>query len=267
MSKIPKLKTWLPIEDAAARLSLLTDEPVLPRDLIQFAIDGHVSLSMYLFSPVLALSAEVIETPRELFGREVEYLPTKEQVIEAGEMLSYQVPPSIIQVYPDKGHTLSGLVDVAAHTATETYRSLYITTDTGTPDENRPFMFVEQDGRLYELRERGYTPDGLSAGTVEARDIPEGAKLVIRVSELNRLEAELGGKPLDGRERVAYNNLIGALIDTMLHGKRWGEPVTKFADQDDVIKYLTENYRGRYGISERSLEGKFAAANEAIKGQ
>lgn len=268
MSKTPKLKTWLTIEDAAARLSLLTDEPVLPRDLIQFAIEGHVSLSMYLFSPVLAFSAEVIETPRELFGREVEYVPTVEQVIEAGEMLSYNVPPSIIQVYPDKGHTLSGLVDIAAHEATETYRSLYILTDTGTPDENRPFMFVEQDSGLYELRERAYTPDGLGAGTVVARDIPESAKLVIRVTELNRLEAELGGKPLDGRERVAYNNVVGALIDTMVNGKRPnGEKLSVFIDQQAVIDYITNTYQDLYGISERSLEGKFAAGNEAIKGQ
>lgn len=267
MSKIPKLKTWLPIEDAAARLSLLTDEPVLPRDLIQFAIEGHVSLSLYLFSPVLACCAEVIETPRELFGREVEYIPTKEQVIEAGERISYQVPPTIITVYPDKGHRLSGLVDVATNTATETYRSLYTLTDTGTSDEMRPYLYVEQDGGLYELREQVYTPDGFGAGTVEARHIPEGAKLVIRVSELNRLEAELGGKPLDSRERAAYNNLVGALLDTVLNGKRWGEPVSTFADQEDVIKYLTENYQDCYGIAKRSLEGKFAAANEAIKGQ
>lgn len=257
MNKIPKLKTWLPIEDAAARLSLLTDEPMLPRDLIQFAIEGHVRLSMYLFSPVLAFCSEVVETPSELFEYEVEYIPTKEQVIESGGMLSYQVPPTIIQVFSEKGHMLSGMVDVATHKATETYRSLYTLIDTGKPDENRPFLFVEQEGDLYELREKAYTPDGFGAGTVEARDVPEGAKLVIRVSELNRLEAALIGKPLEPKERLGLLNIIAAMADMMLIKGA-------FSTQQDLSVMLAEDYEG-VGISSSNIDKKIAEGNKSLR--
>ncbi|WP_162050565.1 hypothetical protein [Fluviibacter phosphoraccumulans] len=257
MSKIPKLKTWLPIEDAAARLSLLTDEPVLPRDLIQFAIEGHVRLSIYLFSPVLACCAEVIETPRELFGREVEYIPTIEQIIEAGEMLSYDVPLTIIQVCSDRRYMLSGLVDFADHKALDTYRSLYTLIDTGTPDESRPFLFVEQDGGLYELLERAYTPEGFDSGTVEARDLPEGGKLVIRVSELNMLEAALIGKRLEPKERLGLLNIIAAMADMMLIKGA-------FSTQQDLSVMLAEDYEG-VGISSSNIDKKIAEGNKSLR--
>lgn len=266
MSKILKLKEWLSLEDAASHLSLIAETAVKPQDLVQFAIDGRIGLSLYLFTSVSACRASLVNTSDFLQWRVVDDFPSIEDLIENGAAVM-DPTPTLIQTHVDQRGGLSGLVDIYQHKAYSTYEALYGLMEVHKPDDLTLMLPVEQNGKLYNLLSDDWSVDAdLSLRATHTR-IPEGAKLAIRVSELNRLEAELGSKPLDGRERVAYNNLVGALLDTVLNGKRWGQPVSTFADQDDVIKYLTENYQGRYGISERTLDDKFAAANEAIKGQ
>lgn len=246
MSKTPKLKTWLTIEDAAARLSLLTDEPVLPRDLVQFAIDGLIGLSLFISGSVHAVECEP----------EVEYVS--------------------IDCPVEKSVSLSGLADFSQHGRTEFYSWLFALLTTGERPKGEPWIFLEQNSVVYQtmrlLQPNQFPNDSDEAVLLSASALPDDSFVVIRVSELNRLEAELGGKPLDGRERVAYNNLVGALIDTMVNGKHKGEKLSAFIDQQAVIDYLTNVYRNSdgkapYGLSKRSLEEKFGFGNEAIKGQ
>lgn len=244
MSKILKLKEWLSLEDAAAHLSLIAETAVKPQDLVQFAIDGHIGLSLFMSDHVHASECGFDDDGDP-------YL-----------VLDCSVEDCVL---------LSGLADFAQYGRTEFYSWLFTLLSTGDRPKGEPWIYLEQNASVYQtmrlLQPNQFPNTSDEAVLLASSNLPDDSCVVIRVTELNRLEAELVGKPLDGRERVAYNNLVGALLDTVLNGKRWGEPVSTFADQDDVIKYLTENYQGRYGISGRTLNDKFAAANEAIKGQ
>ena len=48
MSKLLKLKEWLTTEEAAKRLSITAGEEVIEADILRLALDGHLTLSVYL---------------------------------------------------------------------------------------------------------------------------------------------------------------------------------------------------------------------------
>ena len=48
MSKLFKLKKWVTVPDAAKRLAITFGEEVTEADLLRFALDGHLKLSVYL---------------------------------------------------------------------------------------------------------------------------------------------------------------------------------------------------------------------------
>lgn len=48
MSKLLKLKEWLTTEEAAKRLSITAGEEVTEADVLRLALDGHLTLSVYL---------------------------------------------------------------------------------------------------------------------------------------------------------------------------------------------------------------------------
>jgi hypothetical protein len=54
MKKLMAMKTWLPVEDAAAYLSLTFDESVTPADVLRFGLDGPLQLSVLFSEPVFA---------------------------------------------------------------------------------------------------------------------------------------------------------------------------------------------------------------------
>ena len=78
MSKILKLKEWLTIEEAATRLSASAGEEVSGADVLRFALDGHLTLSVYF-----------VNHARGTRGRVVPYTETQWAL----------VPPSML---PDK---------------------------------------------------------------------------------------------------------------------------------------------------------------------
>ena len=46
MSKLFNLKKWVTLDDAAKRLSMTFNEEVKIKDLLQFSIDGHLTISV-----------------------------------------------------------------------------------------------------------------------------------------------------------------------------------------------------------------------------
>lgn len=54
MSKLFKLKKWLTINDASVHLSTILDETVHDYDILRFALDGHLKLSVQLVNAVFA---------------------------------------------------------------------------------------------------------------------------------------------------------------------------------------------------------------------
>jgi hypothetical protein len=71
-------------------------------------------------------------------------------------------------------------------------------------------------------------------------------------------------KSMDDRERVSYLNTIGALLKLLLGNAPSGKP--HFPSQARIIEVLLATYtEKKFGLSKRSLEENFAAANRSIE--
>ena len=60
MSKLLKLKEWLTVADTARHLSILLEEEVSEADVLQLALDGHLTLSLLFIHPNSALCGTII---------------------------------------------------------------------------------------------------------------------------------------------------------------------------------------------------------------
>lgn len=185
MSKASKLKEWVTISDAANQLASISNENISPTDIVQFAIDGHIKLSLFLLEPTLACKAEAID----LFPGDPE-------------------SPKLMKTDAAHGYDLRGLTDFYDYGFENIYPYIYTLVKTGNSSTHHPFVYLEQNGVIYELRDRSN-----GTNTKEARKIPETAEVVIRVSELTKLKEEFCKTDLLGsRER---NNLLRCIASLL----------------------------------------------------
>lgn len=79
-------------------------------------------------------------------------------------------------------------------------------------------------------------------------------------------------KPLASRAETTYLNIIGGLLALMLGKSPAGKPQSVFNDQTAIISALLAHYgegseqKTKQGITKRTLEEKFAAANRSLTG-
>jgi hypothetical protein len=60
VSKLFKLKKWMPLQEAASYLSGALAEPITEADLLRLGLDGHLKLSIYLLRSVGAYVGKLI---------------------------------------------------------------------------------------------------------------------------------------------------------------------------------------------------------------
>ncbi|MEA9578739.1 hypothetical protein VC218_07355 [Xanthomonas nasturtii] len=70
--------------------------------------------------------------------------------------------------------------------------------------------------------------------------------------------------PLSDRAETTYLNIIGALMDLLLGKSPSGKPYSDFRTQEAVISALLAHNGGLMGLTERTLQGKFARAKRQI---
>lgn len=234
MSKILKLKEWLSLEDAATHLSLIAETAVKPQDLVQFAIDGHIGLSLFMSDYVHASECDFDDDGDP-------YL-----------VLDCSVEDCVL---------LSGLADFAQYGRTEFYSWLFTLLSTGDRPKGDPWIYLEQNAIMYQpmrLLQPNQFPNASDEVLLLASStLPDDSCVVIRVTELNRLEAELGGKPLEPKERLGLLNIIAAMADMML---------TKgtFSSQQNLSVMLAEDYEG-VGISSSNIDKKIAEGKKSLE--
>jgi hypothetical protein len=71
-------------------------------------------------------------------------------------------------------------------------------------------------------------------------------------------------KPLTSRAETTYLNIIGGLLALMLGKSLAGTRQSIFNNQTAIIDALLAHYPDKPGIAQRTLEGKFAAANSSL---
>jgi len=70
---------------------------------------------------------------------------------------------------------------------------------------------------------------------------------------------------LSDRSEHTYLQIIGALVNTVLDMSPAGKPLSVFKNQAAIVDALTARHNDIPGLSKRTLDKKFAAANRALK--
>lgn len=70
---------------------------------------------------------------------------------------------------------------------------------------------------------------------------------------------------LSDRSEHTYLQIIGALVNTVLDVSPAGKPLSVFKNQAAIVDALTARHNDIPGLSKRTLDKKFAAANRALK--
>ncbi|WP_413795116.1 MULTISPECIES: hypothetical protein [unclassified Pseudomonas] len=70
---------------------------------------------------------------------------------------------------------------------------------------------------------------------------------------------------LSERSELTYNNIIGALLNLFLEHSPAGNPLSVFRNQSAIVDAIVARYSEIPGLSKRTLDEKFAAANRSFK--
>lgn len=69
---------------------------------------------------------------------------------------------------------------------------------------------------------------------------------------------------LSVRSETTYLHIIGGLLGLLLGHSPSGQPYSSFRSEDAVMSTLMANHSRRLGLSERTLQAKFAAAKRTL---
>ncbi|MDF3133558.1 MULTISPECIES: hypothetical protein [Pseudomonas] len=70
---------------------------------------------------------------------------------------------------------------------------------------------------------------------------------------------------LSERSEQTYLQIIGALLNTFLSSSPAGKPLSVFRSQSAIVDAVTARHNDIPGLSKRTLDAKFAAANRSLK--
>jgi hypothetical protein len=72
-------------------------------------------------------------------------------------------------------------------------------------------------------------------------------------------------EPLSVRSEITYQNIIGVLVDLFLGHSPAGKPLSVFKNQAAIVDAIIARYGDVPGLSKRTLDEKFAAANRNLR--
>lgn len=250
MSKLFRLKKWMNLPEAAARLSATFGEEVHESDIYRLALDGHLVLSVLFVNKAIARSCRIV-TPEEidwmdipsLDGVKVVRIPANGRILRLNEGL-YLIENGLLLVEGVWDLPLLGGERLDVEFA---YQQL-----TGGPEVagvSLEGVFVKsQDGAMFEIQDRmkavpkarnrkriGGWFSGLGQASTASADskkwlnlddgadthpagaLPEDCLFVIRTEALLQFEQSMledslsQGRPLQTKERFSLLTIIAAL--------------------------------------------------------
>jgi hypothetical protein len=242
MKKLLKLKQWLTVADAARHLSILLGEDVSEADVLRFALDGHLTLSVYFVNGARGRCGPTVNMNIEDISRTIAEKLVKRTIGEekpgfwnkptfdpsTGEVKFRQeiggLPLGDGRSISFVGKTptfLDGVWDLTmlGHEKLEIEQRYQILT--GGPEVDMRFrddpldhpIVCREDGTYCQIHE------WLNAGYHPADCLPADSVIVVRTSALHDLEAQLSEldhkveRPLEQRERDTLLVIIAALAE------------------------------------------------------
>jgi len=172
MSKLFKLKEWLTVPDAAKYLTSVFEEEVTEADVLRFALDGQLTLSVYLMNMAAAKRVEKRSIPEELKRMPgVTFMTNWLLSVQNDDVIYLDGVLDLPTVYRER-------MDIK-----EKYH-LSLTGEALEPD-NDEFTYVEADGQLYVLQQVHTTvPRSLVEEFLHVNDT-EGVGAALRMSAEN----------------------------------------------------------------------------------
>jgi hypothetical protein len=233
VKKLLNLKQWLTVAEAARHLSILFAEEVSEADVLQLALDAHLTLSVHFINgargrcgPIVAVAdakgAVRAETPDEFKPQISSFLGTDPEgfwhsfdglLLDDGRVLDYGRETILIDGVWD--------LSMLGHERLEIEQRYQILTagpevDTSFRDGQLDTPIVSrEDGTFCQIHE----PYFVAEHYFPAEGLPADGVLVVRTSALHDLEARLSEpdqtaeKPLKQRERTTLLVIIAALAE------------------------------------------------------
>jgi hypothetical protein len=275
MSKVFKLKEWLPMGEAAHYLSDKLNEHVSQADLIRLAIDNHITLSVRLINSTmsnqgLAVTADQAES---IMSNQIEY--PKDYPFE---MNSDEVPYRVITsspiehgLYFKKGHFtfVKGMFDLRwGDGKSLVLRSEYQKLTDGAPIEGEYAVSIylcDSDDCVYELLALDDDKDILECSSDDyytANALPSDSQICVRMKNLNLfidniLSQQQSSKRIHPRTEASYQHLVAALLEVIRSD-------ISYENDSQLIKYLVKQYQGYDGLSKRTLEDRLPECRNSL---
>lgn len=264
MSKLFKLREWISIADAVGHLTGVCKETVTEADIFHLALEGRLTLSVVFPTPISGRLVEPIapDSAKEV-GADVIWL-------QSGKADHLRLSGAV------KG--FDGIFDLPMIGGERTIVRGAEWQPSGPLEK---FAYDEvlmrtADGRLIVPHDRISDPKKHDRPFDSPENFerwygfPDEVRMVVRTAELLRLQDELSdadapsGKAIGPREQTTYLNIIGSLVALMLDKSPAGKPLSVFDSQSAILEALLARHAGLQGLSQRTLEEKFAAAKRSI---
>jgi hypothetical protein len=272
MSKLFKLKEWLPISSAVDHLSKIFDEPVTATDVYQLAIDGHLVLTVRIINSCYAMRGDVVSYQNIKFKTILPPLGNGQKICTS-TLLDESKSHTEARFFTmnDQEELIDGLWDLHLDAgAALLYLNSVLQTSNSGPEItglNLEGIFVTNDeGKFALLYE---DDDGI---TFPSDSLPAGTELVVRIKSIQDLialvidpktsTAPSQPKHINSRAECAYKRLVAALLEYI--DGRHGEPNPQYVNDAQLITSLVDRYQGYDGLSKRTLEDRLPDCRKSL---
>lgn len=126
------------------------------------------------------------------------------------------------------------------------------------PTQRPAFLFNDTERKTYAAMQADLA---MMKEAAEAKD----HRIADMEKQIEALNAKLEAADAPGgRAQTTYLNIIGAMLELMFGKSPGGQPYSIFDNQTAIIDKLLVRHGGKPGISQRTLEEKFAAAKRSL---
>lgn len=251
MSKLKTLKSWLTLDEAAECLTEALKESVTVKALLQLALEGQL--------PLAWVAKRAWATDYLGYGYDT-----------MKEISTWSSPENHLWVLNGPHRLLmskrSGLYDfLLAALITESdspsFTGLFV-----KDSEGQTWQILDEDqyDHVMHLRPFEFSISSWNHIVVMSSDIQsfiERLKSRLKILDGDRQNSSNGLHP---RERETLLTIIGALTDRMLGKTPNGRKISVFETQSAIIDDLLAHFPDQPGLSQRTLEQKFAEAKKKL---
>lgn len=169
-------------------------------------------------------------------------------------IMNKELPHAINGIAVHDGSPVNDAVVTIRHVDLKAWMARYY------PDQRPPFLFSNIERQVHPV----VTIETVNALVVERDALRSQLNGRDREMHQRRAQSDTSAEALTARAETAYLHTVGGLLTLLLGQSPSGQPYSSFRTQESIISAMVAHHGGRLGISERTLEQKFAAAKRSL---